>query len=244
MQLRVKPTLLAGMKLTIGAAGVTEPFSEILTPKAAYVKLPVAGSPSRPWIRLSLTKGSAAGAAFGQLLQSIETSNPQNRTEMLTASKDLRKTGTQITNGIPRTRYTGSYPIGAALRRLPAGLRRQSGSAVRSLGVSSSREDYSVPDVAECSYCGESKRVTAQFCLSCGTRIKGQSLDLLVANCPPPGGSADPAWNTPIPPAGDQHPAGEAETQLARRFWPPPPRYWALAAAALAVSALASAPWR
>jgi hypothetical protein len=101
-----------------------------------------------------------------------------------------------------------------------------------------------VPDVLECSYCGEAKRVTAQFCLSCGTRIKGQSLDPLAANCPPPGGSADPAWNTPIPPREDQHPPAGTEAQPAQRFWPPPPRYWALAAAALAVSALALADLR
>jgi hypothetical protein len=111
-------------------------------------------------------------------------------------------------------------------------------------GCSSSGEDFSVPDVKECSYCGESKRVTAQFCLSCGTRIKGQSLDLLAADGPPPGGSADPAWNTPITPRGDQHPPVGAGAPAARRFWPPPPRYWALAAAALAVSALALADWR
>jgi hypothetical protein len=135
MQLRVKPSLLAAMNLTIGAGSVTEPFSEILTPKAAYLKMPGLGRPSKPWLRLSLTKGGVAGAVMGQFLQSIETSNPQNRTEMLTASKDLRKTGTQIIGGIPTTRYTGSYSIGAALRKLPAGLRRQSGPAVRSLGV-------------------------------------------------------------------------------------------------------------
>jgi hypothetical protein len=69
-------------------------------------------------------------------------------------------------------------------------------------------------------------------------------LDPLAANCPPPGGSADPAWNTPIPAVTDQHPPGDTDTPPGRRFWPPPPRYWALAAAALAVSALALADWR
>jgi hypothetical protein len=136
MQLRVKPSLLAGLHLTIGGSGVTQSVDEILTPKAVFIKLPGLGGLSKPWIRLSLTGGNAAGAAIGQLLQSIETSNPQNQTEMLTASKDLRKAGTQVINGIPTTRYTGSYSISAALHRLPAGLRRLSGAAVRSLGVS------------------------------------------------------------------------------------------------------------
>jgi hypothetical protein len=111
-------------------------------------------------------------------------------------------------------------------------------------GCSSSGEDFSVPDLLECSYCGESKRVTAQFCLSCGTRIRGHSLDLLSADCPPPGGSADPAWNTPIAPIGDQHAPGDTGTRPRRWFWPPPPQVWALAAAAVAVSALAVADWR
>jgi hypothetical protein len=100
-----------------------------------------------------------------------------------------------------------------------------------------------MPDLLECSYCGESKRVTAQFCLSCGTRIKGHSLDLLSAGCPP-GGSADPAWNAPIAPIEDQHPPGDTGARPGRRFWPPPPQVWALAAAAVAVSALAVADWQ
>jgi hypothetical protein len=111
-------------------------------------------------------------------------------------------------------------------------------------GCSSSDGDFSVPDLLECSYCGESKRVTAQFCLSCGTRIKGHSLDLLTADCPPPGGSADPAWNTPITPSGEQRPSADAGPGQARRFWPPPPQIWALAAVAVAVGALALADWR
>jgi cell division septation protein DedD len=67
---------------------------------------------------------------------------------------------------------------------------------------------------------------------------------VLTADCPPPGGSADPAWNTPIAPTGDQHPAGAAEAPQSGRFWPPPPQIWALAAVAVAVSALALADMR
>jgi hypothetical protein len=135
MQLRVKPSLLAGMHLTVAGGGITQSVEEVLTPKAVYLKLPGLGILSKPWIRLSLTGGNPVGAAIGQLLQSIETANPQNETEMLTASKDLRKAGTQVISGVPTTRYTGSYSVTAALSRLPAGLRKLSG-AIKSRGVS------------------------------------------------------------------------------------------------------------
>jgi hypothetical protein len=109
---------------------------------------------------------------------------------------------------------------------------------------SSLGEDVSVPDLQECSHCGGSKKVTAQFCLSCGTRIKGRSLDPLTAGGLLPGRSAGPPWLAPAAPGGDQHPAGPGGARQARHFWAPPPRAWALAAVAVAVSVLALAAWR
>ncbi|MEP7025735.1 MAG: LppX_LprAFG lipoprotein [Actinomycetota bacterium] len=135
VQLRVKPALLAGIDLNIDTSGTQQSLQEVLTPKAIYVKLPGVGNPSKPWIKVSLTGSGGTGATLGQLLQSVESSNPENQTRMLTASKDLRKTGTQVIDGVPTTRYTGSYPLAAALRQLPPSLRKLTGAAIEGLGV-------------------------------------------------------------------------------------------------------------
>jgi hypothetical protein len=132
MQFRLRPSLLAQVDLSIPPATV----NEILTSKAAYLKVPGLGSTSKPWVKLSFTGKNSAGAALGQLLQSVETSNPASQTEALTASKDLRKTGTEMINGIQTTRYEGTYAAGDELKRLPAALRKTAGKSLAALGIS------------------------------------------------------------------------------------------------------------
>jgi hypothetical protein len=54
---------------------------------------------------------------------------------MLTASKNLRRAGTQLINGVPMTRYTGSYSIAAALADVPASLRGPAQSMLTMMGT-------------------------------------------------------------------------------------------------------------
>ena len=132
MQFRLKPSLLAQVDLSIPPASV----NEILTSKAAYLKVPGLGSTGKPWVKLSFTGKNSAGAALGQLLQQVETSNPANQTEALTASKDLRKTGTELVNGIQTTRYEGTYSASEQLRKLPPALRKTTSKSIAALGIS------------------------------------------------------------------------------------------------------------
>lgn len=131
MQFRLKPTLLAQVDLTIPPASI----NEILTSKAAYLKVPGLGSTGKPWVKLSFTGKNSAGAALGQLLQSVETSNPANQTAALTASKDLRKTGTELINGIQTTRYEGTYSAADQLKKLPPSLRKMTSKSIAALGI-------------------------------------------------------------------------------------------------------------
>lgn len=131
MQFRLKPTLLAQVDLSIPPASV----NEILTAKVAYLKIPGLGSTSKPWVKLSLTGKNGTGAALGQLLQSAENSNPANQTAALTASKDLRKTGAEVINGIPTTRYEGSYSVADQLKKMPPALRKITSQSIAALGV-------------------------------------------------------------------------------------------------------------
>jgi len=131
MQFRLKPTLLAQVSLSIPPSSV----NEILTTKVAYLRIPGLGSTSRPWVKLSLAGKSGTGAALGQLLQSAENSNPANQTAALTASRDLRKTGTEVINGIPTTRYEGTYSIADQMKKLPPALRKITSQSIAALGV-------------------------------------------------------------------------------------------------------------
>jgi hypothetical protein len=131
MQFRLKPTLLAQVDLSIPPASV----NEILTTKVAYLKIPGLGSTGKPWVKLSLAGKNGTGAALGQLLQSAENSNPANQTAALTASKDLRKTGTEVINGIPTTRYEGSYSVADEMKKLPPALRKITSQSIAALGV-------------------------------------------------------------------------------------------------------------
>jgi hypothetical protein len=131
MQFRLKPALLAQVDLSIPPASV----NEILTTKVAYLKIPGLGSTGKPWVKLSLAGKNGTGAALGQLLQSAENSNPANQTAALTASKDLRKTGTEVINGIPTTRYEGSYSVADQLKKMPPALRKITSQSIAALGV-------------------------------------------------------------------------------------------------------------
>jgi hypothetical protein len=131
MQFRLKPALLAQVSLSIPPASV----NEILTTKVAYLKIPGLGSTGKPRVKLSLAGKSGTGAALGQLLQSAENSNPANQTAALTASKDLRKTGTEVINGIPTTRYEGSYSVADEMKKLPPALRKITSQSIAALGV-------------------------------------------------------------------------------------------------------------
>ena len=131
MQFRLKPTLLAQVDLSIPPASV----NEILTTKVAYLKVPGLGSTGKPWVKLSLAGKSGTGAALGQLLQSAEGSNPANQTAALTASKDLRKTGAEVVNGIPTTRYEGTYSVQDQLKKMPPALRKITSQSIAALGI-------------------------------------------------------------------------------------------------------------
>jgi len=131
MQFRLKPALLAQVNLNIPPASV----NEILTTNVAYLKIPGLGSTGRPWVKLSLAGKNGTGAALRQLLQAAENSNPANQTLALTASKDLRKTGTEVINGIPTTRYEGSYSVADEMKKLPPGLRKITSQSIAALGI-------------------------------------------------------------------------------------------------------------
>ncbi len=137
MQIRLKPSLLGEVRMKLSVAGHALPLDEIVTADALYLKLAALGTlTGKPWIKVSdagLRSGS--GATIGQLLQGVQNANPLAQTTMLTASADLRKVGTQVINGVQTTHYKGSYPLAAAVRKVPAALRSLTGPILKSIGI-------------------------------------------------------------------------------------------------------------
>lgn len=137
MQIRLKPSLLGEVRMNLSLGGQALPVDEIVTGHALYLKLAALGTMTgKPWIKISdagLRHGS--GATISQLLQGIENANPLAQTTMLTASKDLRKVGTQVINGVQTTHYAGSYPISKAFAKVPASLRSLTGPLLKSMGI-------------------------------------------------------------------------------------------------------------
>jgi hypothetical protein len=135
LQLQVKPSLLVQASMKVGIAGQTIPFSEVVTAKAIYLKVPgLSPQGGKPWVKISFGQLSgAAGAAFGQLLQSVQNGNPLNQTRLLAGSKDVRATGTQVIGGVPTTRYTGTVSPSAAAANLSPALRKLMAPQLREL---------------------------------------------------------------------------------------------------------------
>jgi LppX_LprAFG lipoprotein len=123
MQLRLKPTLLAHEALRTSASGQTVSLEEIVSAKAIYVKGPT-GPNGKPWIKIPLSEMSGSlGAALSSLLQTAQADNPAEQTQMLAASKDVRKVGTQVIDGVQTTHYTGTFTLSAALAALSPTIR-------------------------------------------------------------------------------------------------------------------------
>jgi hypothetical protein len=141
IQLQLKPTLLIGAVIHVIADGQQTPVQEILTSKAIYLKIAsLSGVTGKPWVKVDLSAlSSGQGAAFGQLLQNLQNSNPLSQIRLLTVAKNLRAVGTQVVDGVQTTEYTGSYAASAALADMSPSLRTALGSYLKTLGSSTLR---------------------------------------------------------------------------------------------------------
>ncbi|HEY7142826.1 MAG TPA: LppX_LprAFG lipoprotein [Streptosporangiaceae bacterium] len=134
MQMQVRPTLLVNANLKITAAGKTIPFSEILDAKTVYLKIPeLSPHIGKPWVKISIADLPSGGASLSQLLQNLQNGNPLNQTQALSASKDVRATGTQVIGGVKTTRYTGTFTSAAALKSVSPQLRKVLGPQLKLL---------------------------------------------------------------------------------------------------------------
>ncbi len=113
------------MNMTEQIAGHGIPISIITTKTTMYMKLGnVPGIPRQlagKWIKISL---SGLGInPLASLTQGSGGYNPVSEVQMLGAGAHVRDVGTQVIDGVQTTRYSGSFAMSAALKRLPASAR-------------------------------------------------------------------------------------------------------------------------
>ena len=134
MQLQLKPTLLVEEALRTSAAGQTVSVEAIVSRTVIYIKSPT-GTDGKPWIKIPLSGVSGGlGSALRSLLQNTQADNPAEQPLMLAASKNARKVGTQVVNGVQTTRYAGTFSLPAALDALPPAVRTGAGRLQRRAG--------------------------------------------------------------------------------------------------------------
>ena len=131
MQEQLRPSLLAELditSLTTAGQSISGGLTEIVTPSAFYMKsslFPASVTGGKAWVAIILSDLGANGSALQSLLSQAENSNPASQTQLLTASKDVKKVGTGAIGGVPVTEYAGSVPLAQGLAKLPANLRSQ-----------------------------------------------------------------------------------------------------------------------
>ena len=131
MQEQLRPSLLAEVDITsLTAAGQSVPggMTEIVTPSAFYMKsgmFPASMTRGKTWVEIKLSDLGVAGSALQSLMSQVNNSSPLSQTQLLTASKDVKKVGTGTVGGVPVTEYAGSVSLTQGLAKLPANLRSQ-----------------------------------------------------------------------------------------------------------------------
>jgi len=130
IQVQLRPKLLADEDLSIVSQGQTLSMTDIVSTKAVYLKSAAFSGLTAPsgktWLEIPLSDLSgSAGSALSSLLQNVQNGDPLTQTRMLVASKDVRKVGPQVIDGVAVTHYAGTFTPKAAVANLPANLRQQ-----------------------------------------------------------------------------------------------------------------------
>jgi hypothetical protein len=144
MQMRQRPSLLADVNfstLDIAGHNMAGGAQEIISSRAMYMKMPALQAElGKPWLRMTFSElKGASGVNLGQLIQQTESDSPLLQTQMLAAAKNVKVAGTQTIDGVKTTEYTGSYPMSAALAKLPASVRGQVQQHLQSMSLTSAQ---------------------------------------------------------------------------------------------------------
>jgi hypothetical protein len=105
--------LRASEQLQIDATGRTLPLIAVVTSTTLYIRArPFVPNAPKPWVGIPL----AGMSGLGPLLRSAQNTNPMTQARMFLASTHVTVAGHQVINGVPTTRYRGSFTPAQALR--------------------------------------------------------------------------------------------------------------------------------
>jgi len=139
---QLHPSLIAEVDLAaFSAGGQSAPggLSEIVTSKALYLRFPElmqAQHINKPWAKISLSSLGATGASLSSLLNEVQGNSPVTQTQLFAHSRDVKKVGTGVVNGVPVTEYAGTYSVSQVIAALPASERAALGSSISAAGIS------------------------------------------------------------------------------------------------------------
>jgi hypothetical protein len=128
MQVRSQPSLLAAATFSsVNANGQNVPggLSEITTSQSIYLKIgALQQAVGKPWVKVPLAElQQITGVNLSQVASQVQANNPLVQTQMLAASRNVQMLGTQQIDGVQTTHYSGSFPLSAALSKVPASVR-------------------------------------------------------------------------------------------------------------------------
>lgn len=142
---QIHPSLLAELNVPTFSAGgqtVAGGLGEIVTSSAFYMRiseLTQALHTSKPWVEIPLSSLGTTGSSLESLFSQIQSSNPVSQTQLLATSKNARKVGTGVIDGVPVTEYAGSITMSQAIAALPASVRSTLGSDISRAGLKSAK---------------------------------------------------------------------------------------------------------
>ncbi|WP_240506840.1 LppX_LprAFG lipoprotein [Thermoactinospora rubra] len=113
--------------VSFGGRNVPGEVRAVLQGDVLYVKVEALKQmlgATKPWIRVDLAQAGSA-AEVNKYLDQVRQFDLATVTQMVTASQDVKAVGTESVNGEDATRYSGTFPVEAALQQLPADQRER-----------------------------------------------------------------------------------------------------------------------
>ncbi|MEV4253440.1 hypothetical protein AB0J52_09730 [Spirillospora sp. NPDC049652] len=128
-QFRLRPTLQFNATLdnvSTGGQGLSGLSGQaIFDGNTLYAKVPQQFSQfvggGKPWLKISVAQAQQqSGMDLRNVIDRIQQVDPAEQTKMFTASKDVRKVGTESVDGTRTTHYQGTVTVKEALQQLNA----------------------------------------------------------------------------------------------------------------------------
>lgn len=136
---RLHPLLVAANLHVSGAGqGVPASFSEIINSSDLYLRYPALTSHlGKRWLKIPVPSAgqTLTSPDLGQIMRQVQDNNPFRRIQMLLASTDARKVGTEVVDGVTTTEYAGTVSVSQGLRQIPASVRAPLATQLKDLSA-------------------------------------------------------------------------------------------------------------